>query len=179
MDALVELYELDPERFSRDDLGIPESGNGVPDVLDEARWGIDVFLKLQGRNGSIRPGVVTYPVGARWEDGPVDFSRTEWFIYGEDPMAAYRFAASAAKLARALRDWDEDGAREYLDAAQRAWSWAEGNRMEEEDSFWDAQAAVELLKTTGQGEYDRAFIDHMPFEEDDLVFAFPGLLPTM
>ena len=144
----------------------------MPDVLDEARWGIDVFLRLQGRNGSIRPGVVTYPVGARWEDGPVDFSRTEWFIYGEDPMAAYRFAASAAKLASAARLGRRRRTGTF-DAAQRAWSWAEGNRPEEEDSFWDAQAAVELLKTTGQGEYDRAFIDHMPLRKMIWSSLFP------
>lgn len=35
-----------------DDYNIPESGNGVPDVIDEAKWGIDWLMKMQQANGS-------------------------------------------------------------------------------------------------------------------------------
>lgn len=36
-----------------DDYGIPESGNNIPDLLDEAKWGIDHLLKMQRPNGSV------------------------------------------------------------------------------------------------------------------------------
>jgi endoglucanase len=34
-----------------DDTGIPESGNGVPDLLDEARWGLEWLLSVQELSG--------------------------------------------------------------------------------------------------------------------------------
>src|SRR5262245_50012754 len=34
-----------------DDTGIPESGNGVPDLLDEARWGLEWLLSVQEPDG--------------------------------------------------------------------------------------------------------------------------------
>ena len=36
-----------------DDYNIPESGNGIPDLLDEARWAIDHLLRLQQEDGSV------------------------------------------------------------------------------------------------------------------------------
>jgi endoglucanase len=35
-----------------DDDGIPESGNGVPDLLDEARWGLEWLLSVQDGSGA-------------------------------------------------------------------------------------------------------------------------------
>ena len=37
----------------RDDYNIPESGNGVPDILDEAKWGMDWLIRMQEANGSV------------------------------------------------------------------------------------------------------------------------------
>ena len=39
--------------YKADDIGIPESGNGVPDVLDEARFELDWLLKMQDANGGV------------------------------------------------------------------------------------------------------------------------------
>ena len=37
---LLRAFEENPQAFS-DDYEIPESGNGIPDILDEVRWAID------------------------------------------------------------------------------------------------------------------------------------------
>src|SRR6185369_8113508 len=36
-----------------DDYEITESGNGIPDVLDEAKWGLDYLGRLQNADGSV------------------------------------------------------------------------------------------------------------------------------
>ena len=36
-----------------DDFGLPESGNGVPDLLDELRWELDWLLRMQNLDGSL------------------------------------------------------------------------------------------------------------------------------
>src|SRR5205814_153778 len=35
---LLLVYQMAPRNFVDGDLNIPESGNGVPDILDEAAW---------------------------------------------------------------------------------------------------------------------------------------------
>lgn len=35
---LLFAYELAPRNFTDGELNVPESGNGVPDILDEAAW---------------------------------------------------------------------------------------------------------------------------------------------
>src|SRR5687768_11043832 len=38
--VLLRAYELNPSKFTDGQLHIPESGNGIPDLLDEALWNI-------------------------------------------------------------------------------------------------------------------------------------------
>ena len=50
--ALLSAYEESPEAF-RDDAGIPESGNGIPDLLDEVKYELDWFAKMQLADGRL------------------------------------------------------------------------------------------------------------------------------
>ena len=179
VDALVDLYEIAPTRFALDDLEIPESGNGIPDVLDEALWGVDFFKRLQRNDGGVPAGVETTAHPDGWETAPEDDTETTWYAFAPSVLSSYRYAAAAAKLARAIKPWDEGTARDLLNSATRAFDWAEANRSPdwEHDTYWDAWAAVELLKTTGSGQYDQAFISYMPFRDGDLVFSLPRFQP--
>lgn len=49
-----------------DDWGIPESGNGVPDLLDELRYQLDWFLRMQLPDGSVihKVSVTDYGAGS-------------------------------------------------------------------------------------------------------------------
>lgn len=49
---LLYSYQTAPQLF-QDDTGIPESGNVVPDILDEARYEIEWMLKMQDRSGGV------------------------------------------------------------------------------------------------------------------------------
>ena len=49
---LLHAYEEHPQAFS-DDYGIPESGNGIPDILDEVKWGLDWLVRMQNSDGSL------------------------------------------------------------------------------------------------------------------------------
>jgi len=48
---LLSAFQENPGAFT-DDLGIPESGNGIPDLLDEVRWEITWLKKMQYPDGS-------------------------------------------------------------------------------------------------------------------------------
>ena len=45
--ALLWAYEMFPKVFSDNQNNIPESENGVPDILDEVRWELEWMLKMQ------------------------------------------------------------------------------------------------------------------------------------
>ena len=44
---------MDPGKFPDGTWNIPESGNGVPDILDEAKWELDWILKMQQSDGGV------------------------------------------------------------------------------------------------------------------------------
>jgi len=48
---LLSAYEENPQAFT-DDWNIPESGNGIPDLLDELKWELDWLLKMNNPDGS-------------------------------------------------------------------------------------------------------------------------------
>jgi hypothetical protein len=50
--TLLRAYAERPRAFT-DDYGIPESGNGVPDILDEVKWELDWLVRMQNGDGSV------------------------------------------------------------------------------------------------------------------------------
>lgn len=104
-----------------DDFGIPESGNGTSDLLDEAKWGLDWLLRMQEPDGSVLsvlgrdtaspPSAATGP--SRY--GPASTSAT-LSAAGTFAFAALVFGAS-----------DEAYAQRLQLAALSAWGWAEAN----------------------------------------------------
>ena len=57
--------------FGDGKMKIPESKNGRPDLLDEARWGLELFLRLQVPAGQPMAGMVHQKVhGDKWSNIP-------------------------------------------------------------------------------------------------------------
>ena len=60
---LVEAYRINPGVF-KDNYNIPESGNGIPDILDELKWELDFFKRMQDATGTngflLKVGVDNY-----------------------------------------------------------------------------------------------------------------------
>ncbi len=48
---LLTAYQATPRVFT-DDFNIPESGNGIPDLIDEVKWETDWLKRMQYRDGS-------------------------------------------------------------------------------------------------------------------------------
>jgi len=62
---LLTAYQQNPGVFS-DDYGIPESGNGIPDLLDEVKWETDWLKKMQYPDASaaLKVGDIVYTPAA-------------------------------------------------------------------------------------------------------------------
>jgi hypothetical protein len=69
---LLAAYQNNPAAFT-DDFNIPESGNGVPDLLDELKWELDWLQRMQYPDGSValKVGSLGYNAGVPSQDkGP-------------------------------------------------------------------------------------------------------------
>jgi endoglucanase len=152
---LIDVALMFPGAFGDKDLTIPESGNGVSDLVDEARWCIDFFRRGQQPDGGVRGGIESegHPVPGTqsWND-PLHL-----YAYAPDPRCSYLLAWSAAKAARALRLAKKTKeAGEYLASAEKAWTWAEANQGAALPDQRN-QAAAELYALTGKPAYHEAF----------------------
>src|SRR5450631_267211 len=124
VESLLRAYAENPTIWT-DDYNIPESGNGIPDVLDEAKWGLDYLARLQGSDGSVL-SIVGEP-SPRTAGSPTGQS-----LYGSaSTSATLATAAAFAAGARVLRlpgiaalTTAADG---YLTRAKNAWTWAVAN----------------------------------------------------
>ena len=106
-------YILTGGRLSEDDLGIRESGNGIPDIIDEARNEVDFFLSI--RDGEGYSQGVTNPT-AEW---------SVMFQAGCTTMAAWANAANCAVTAEAFRIAGIDSlCTYYTDEAVKAFRYA-------------------------------------------------------
>lgn len=118
--ALLLAYELAPRRFGDGDLTIPESGNGTPDILDEARWGIDWLLSMQEKGGAFRHREAVM----EWSpEGPADADKTERWVAGPSSAGSAKAVAALAIAARVFAKHDDAYAKRCAEAAKRGFQW--------------------------------------------------------
>lgn len=174
--TLLSAYEDFPTYFTELNTNIPESGNKVPDILDEALYNIRWMLSMQDPNdggvyhkctnarfdGMVMPGVTTLPR----------------YVVQKSTAATLDFAAVMAQASRVFKGFSNTYPRladTLLDAAQYAWRWSQqhpallynqnainnqfepkvttgsyGDRDVKDEWFW---AASELFGTTGDKIY--------------------------
>jgi hypothetical protein len=95
-----------------DNLDIAESGNGIPDIIDEARNEVDFWLRLRDGQG--------YAHGVT---NPND--KNEFFQAGPTAIAAWASAANASMLADCFRICGKNDLKnEYRDSAVAAYKYA-------------------------------------------------------
>ena len=125
------------DALSDETLLIPERGNGVPDILDEARWNLEWMLTMQvPQDTSMTINGEQVDAGGMAHHKLHGIAWTELdTLPHEDPMPRYlhrpstaatlNLAAAAAHGARLYQDYDPEFAVELLDAAEAAWEAAD------------------------------------------------------
>ena len=110
--------------FADSTLNIPESGNGYPDILDEARYNLQALLKLQVPKGNLHEGMVHYKAGDEiWNNFAIRPDQDEQMRYLQPPttVATLNLAAIAAQGSRLWNQYDEAFSSTCLSAAETAW----------------------------------------------------------
>jgi hypothetical protein len=107
-------YFLTKGALSDDNFNISESGNGIPDILDEARFEVDFWLRLRHEKG--------YSHGLNNPN-----SSNTFYQAGTTAVAAWANAANAAMLADCYRiSGHTELMTEYRDSAMIAYDYACG-----------------------------------------------------
>jgi endoglucanase len=158
--VLAEVYELFPAQFTDGELNIPESGNGLPDILDEAQWGLDYYRRLQRPDGGVSGGMFVDHFPQPGLNAAMDTASR--FCYAEDPQMSYRYAAAACHFAFAVTAAGKPALGEpYVASARRAWDWA-GSHQRPGDAKLVADdritAAAALFRATGDPVFHQAFV---------------------
>jgi len=176
---LLLVYEMAPRNFRDGELNVPESGNGVPDILDEAAW-LPRFLYrlrhelLHKRYGTGGVGLRiagdafgsdegTVPDGTKVGRGSWEDTDRTYVASGEDPWSTYRYAGAAAHLAVCLeiaKTRDPEGVN-WAQEAREAYGWAASNTRPGDDSKENGNltpqrlyAAAALFRLTGDRQYE-------------------------
>ncbi len=181
---LLLVYEMGPGKFRDGELNIPESGNGVPDILDEAAWlprfcqRLRAELRAKGWGaGGVGLRVAGDAFGSdegttadgqkigrgSWED-----TDRIWMVSGEDSWSTYRYAGAAAHLAYAyqLAGVKRDPAGvDWRQEAREAYTWAQSHTRPGDETAMcgslrhpRAYAAACLFRLTGEEAYQSQFV---------------------
>lgn len=163
-------YELYQESFT-DTMGIPESGNGIPDILDEVRYEVEWLLKMQdGATGAVYEGVTVY----EQDLGKGSIS----YVEPVDMRATKAFSMVLAKFSYLYQVYDTEYATNCLKAADRAWRYVRLNDQEDVDA-WQFAAAAEIYRASGQQECNRCLIEYLrkkEYKEEMDEAAFLGCI---
>jgi endoglucanase len=172
-------------------LRVPEGKNGVPDILDEARWELEWMLKMQVPAGKDLAGMAFHKVqDAKWTGLPMlpadDPEQRE--LHRPSTAATLNLAAVAAQGARLFEPYDPAFSAQLLEASRTAWAAAKatpklyapaadgnsgGGPYDDNDVsdefYW---AAAELYLSTGEAEFADEVTTNKWNTED--LFLFDG-----
>ena len=138
------LWELRPAAKSIA-LSLPEDGGKLPDLLRQARWGLDWLLKMQNPDGSVLHKVDTQPDFA-WGKLPEDDPHPR-AARGASSIDAGVFIGVISQAARVFAKLDKDFAKTCRAAALKSWTWLKANRdVGHDDPYYvDKDPAQEYL----------------------------------
>ncbi|MCH2174764.1 MAG: glycoside hydrolase family 9 protein [Lentisphaeria bacterium] len=152
---LLVAYQVNPKAFHDGQLNIPENQNGIPDILDEAWWALDLWNRLQDEDGGVRGKIESEGDPRQFDSAETDSLRE--FAYGKDAYSSYRFAAVAAQMSRIYQELKQtERASQLQKNALRAYAWADQNGGEKEQDM-HSYAAVMLWQLTAEEKFHEDF----------------------
>lgn len=135
---LLCVYELQPKKYRDSQLNIPESGNGIPDILDEALYGLKVWQK------SIKDGGAAGAVET-WTHPPID-ADVKYSFSKRDRWCSLLYAAAASQMSRLIERYDSSLASQLLSEAQETYTFG----MDTENSL--NGFVIKAKKNRGSGD---------------------------
>lgn len=143
------LYELRPARAGALTLGVATLYPGLPDLLQQARWGLEWLLKMQNPDGSVLHKVDSGPNLYAWGRPPESDPHPR-VVQPGGSLDAGVFVGATLQAARVFAALDPAFAARCRAAAQRAWAWLEAHPkvIRDDVNYADPDPRQEILWAT-------------------------------
>ncbi len=174
MNALVMAVDVFPGVGKLDNLGLPESGDGISDLLQIAKWEGDFLARMQDDDGGFY--FLVYPKERAYEEDVTPDKGDAQIVFPKNTSATAAASAALAQLGSSpafRKAWPEEAAR-LIGKAEKGWdflvaAWAKHGRdaayqtiSHYGDEFMDADeiawAATELYLATRKEKYHDALL---------------------
>ncbi|WP_025742797.1 glycoside hydrolase family 9 protein [Aquimarina pacifica] len=130
--TLLSAFEHYPMYYQNKKFNIPESGNAIPDILDEALWNIEWLLTMQdptpGKEG------VYHKLTSSNFSGVIspNEDKSDRYVVSKSTAASLNFAAVMAVASRVYKPYETQLGKpgfsnQLLNAAVKAYEWAKAN----------------------------------------------------
>jgi len=114
---LLNAFAFNPENFIDGQLNLPESGNGIPDILDEAYFGLELWRISMDEQGGVSGMLETW-THTKMMDTNFNYAfsqRTRW--------SSLIFAAAAAQFSELVSIYNQKIGNTYREAAIKAYNY--------------------------------------------------------
>lgn len=144
--TMMQFHELYPEYVTDGLSNIPESGNGVSDLLDELRYQLEWMLTMQDPED----GASFFKVaGLQWPGGIMPHQdRMQRYVIGKSTSSTLNLVASMAQASRIFAEIDPAFAQRCLEAAKFGYQWVLAN-----PDVFPPNPNVDNSWNTGSGAY--------------------------
>ena len=191
---MLMAYEVAKEKnLTVDNFGTPDSGDGLSDLMEEAKYELDWMLKMQDKDSG---GVYHKVTCASFPGEVMPQDETEELIVSPISNAATGDFAAVMAMAGRIFTKDGEGAYnaagiQYLDASKKAWDYLEQHKAERgftnpedistgeypdkydrDEYFW---AAAELYKATGDDKYRSEMASYVDDEKNMEGMGWQGV----
>ncbi|MGA3266463.1 MAG: glycoside hydrolase family 9 protein [Verrucomicrobiota bacterium] len=148
--VLMTTYETFPQYFTSNQFNIPVNfdaaynalpgGNGIPDILNEANWGLMLYTNLQGTSKE-PAGAVAYGTGADGDPGWINFDE-DTDVYSTETNTAWSSGMAAGafmQFARLIQPFNPTLSAAYEAHGIAAYSAAGGNQTPQDLLYYNIQ----------------------------------------
>lgn len=119
VNSLLSVYLMNPKNFKDGQLNIPESGDGLPDVINEALWGLEPWRKAQKDNGAAGGWIEAESHPKITNPGE---DTQHYYLSAATCESSMQYAGYASMAALALKEvGDRELAEIYQESARRAY----------------------------------------------------------
>lgn len=178
---MLQAFEMNRGALEHLQVGLPESGRGLPDLLAELRWELDWCFTMQLPDGRVYNKLSEHAFHY-W--GPPDADKSPRYFAPWSSAATADFAATMAAAARTYRPYDGAYADRCLAAAKLSWAYLAAHPenvqadlhafhtgvYDPQDATHRLWAAVELWETTGDlaclREFERRAGEYPHFDQN-------------
>ncbi len=141
------------EELSHDNLGVPESGNGIPDLMDTLIHELTWLKNMQDPNdGGVFTMIKPEGWGYQADSLPDTYISRVAYPKGTIPTASYAAAIARAARSTELKKYAPDLIEELKSKAILAWSFLEAYPVDfgdagEEPDYWTTHIAEDVMYT--------------------------------